>query len=239
MDAEFEERTKTRQLEIGAVSKALSFLSSDEAHALFSRSLAGAFIQKAAETHSKSRMQVSKVLKLAAQKFKSPRLSALAMKARLDAFAEVRASISDMIEKLKIEQKDEVKKKDYCVEEINTNERDTEQKTRDKSDLEAKIDDLTMTLNTVSKEIEVVKAEVAEMTIQMKHAGEDREKENKEFQVVIADQRATQKLLTATLGILKGFYEKAALVQTSQHGKIASSQAPPPGFKSYEKNKKS
>merc|ERR1719262_1323532 len=36
-DQEYEERTKTRQLEIGAVSKALEFLSSDEAHALFTK----------------------------------------------------------------------------------------------------------------------------------------------------------------------------------------------------------
>merc|ERR1719265_2766229 len=39
MDAEFAERTETRQLEIQAVSKALAFLSSDEAHDLFSRTL--------------------------------------------------------------------------------------------------------------------------------------------------------------------------------------------------------
>merc|ERR1719248_24022 len=37
MDQEFEERTKTRQLEIQAVPKALAFLSSDEAHDLFTR----------------------------------------------------------------------------------------------------------------------------------------------------------------------------------------------------------
>merc|ERR1719240_1346895 len=37
MDSEYEERTKTRQLEIQAVSKALAFLASDEAHDLFTR----------------------------------------------------------------------------------------------------------------------------------------------------------------------------------------------------------
>merc|ERR1719352_613006 len=59
---------------------------------------------------------------------------------------------------------------------------------------------------------------------------------NKEFQTTVADQRATQKLLTAALGILKGFYEKA-LVQKSKAGeKLTAGQAPPPGFKSYEKN---
>merc|ERR1719310_2642557 len=70
----------------------------------------------------------------------------------------------------------------------------------------------------------------------MKRAGEDREKQNKEFQVVVADQRATQKLLTAALGVLKGFYEKAALVQKSAVSKSTSAQ---PAFKSYEKNKSS
>merc|ERR1719182_1119810 len=39
----------------------------------------------------------------------------------------------------------------------------------------------------------------------------------------------------ASLNILKGFYEKAALVQKSS-GKAVAGQAPPPGFKSYEKN---
>merc|ERR1719191_1618621 len=42
-DAEYAERTKTRQLEITAVSKALAFLSSDEAQDLVSRTLS--FVQ--------------------------------------------------------------------------------------------------------------------------------------------------------------------------------------------------
>merc|ERR1719446_30729 len=96
-----------------------------------------------------------------------------------------------------------------------------------------------MTIGTLSKEIETLKAEVAELQVQIKRAGEDREKQNKEFQVTVADQRATQKLLAAALNILKGFYEKAALVQKKATEKQISGQAPPPGFKSYEKNKQS
>merc|ERR1719230_843778 len=57
-----------------------------------------------------------------------------------------------------------------------------------------------------------------------------------EFQMTVADQRATQKLLTAALNILKGFYDKAALVQKQSSAKQVTGQAPPPGFKSYEKN---
>merc|ERR1712025_1015126 len=84
MDQEYEERTKTRQLEIQAVSKALAFLSSDEAHDLFTRTFN--FVQVRASSKSHKRAQVSKVLSDAAQKFHDPRLSTLAVQARLDAF---------------------------------------------------------------------------------------------------------------------------------------------------------
>merc|ERR1719409_2278661 len=231
LDGQYEERTKTRQLEIQAVSKALAFLSSDEAHDLFTRTFN--FVQVASKSHK--RAQVSKVLSDAAQKFQDPRLSTLAVQARLDAFTKVKKSIQDMVDKLIKEKEDEIKHKDFCVEEINNNERDTEMKERDRDDLVAKIEDLAMTIDTLAKEIETLKAEVAELQVQMKRAGEDREKANKEFQVTVADQRATQKLLAAALNILKGFYEKAALVQKSEQ-KLVAGQAPPPGFKSYEKN---
>merc|ERR1719198_2208141 len=73
------------------------------------------------------------------------------------------------------------------------------------------------------------------MQVQMKRAGEDREKENKEFQATVADQRASQKLLTAALNVLKGFYDKkakAVLLQTQE----PAGPPPPPGFSEYKKN---
>merc|ERR1719197_1557865 len=237
MDSEYAERTNTRQLEIQAVSKALAFLSSDEAHDLFTRTFNPALVQMQSFAASKRRNAISKVLAQAAEKFADPQLSTLAVRARLDAFTKVKKSIQDMVDKLVKEKEDEIKHKDFCIEEINNNERDTEMKERDRDDLIAKIDDLTSTIDTLAKEIETLKAEVAEMQVQMKRAGEDREKANKDFQMTVADQRATQKLLTASLGILKGFYDKAALVQKSNGAeKRQVGQAPPPGFKSYEKN---
>merc|ERR1711992_393753 len=90
----------------------------------------------------------------------------------------------------------------------------TEKKEREKADLIAKIEDLEMTIKTLTKAIDKLKAEIAEMQVQMKRAGEDREKENKEFQSTVADQRATQKLLKAPLTVLQDFYgKKAALLQ--------------------------
>merc|ERR1719359_410405 len=186
--------------------------------------------------HSERRAQASKLLSAVAKKVQNPRLATLAVRVRLDAFTRVKKAIDDMVAQLTKEKEDEIKHKDFCVEEFNTNELQTEKKERAKQDLTAKIEDLESTIDELTKAIDTLKSEIAEMQVQMKRAGEDREKENKEFQTTVADQRATQKLLAAALNILKGFYDKASLVQKKADQKVAAGQAPPPGFKSYEKN---
>merc|ERR1719172_183541 len=140
----------------------------------------------------------------------------LALKVKLDSFTRVKKAIDDMVAQLLKEKQDEIKLRDFCIEGFNENERNTERKEREKKDLTELIDDLTMQIDQLAKAIETLKAEIQEMQVQLKRAGEDREKENKEFQQTVADQRATQKLLAQALSVLKGFYEKgAALVQVS------------------------
>jgi len=233
-DQEWEERQKTRQLEMGAVSKALAILSGDDAHDLFTRTFNPAFVQKEGSAQKQRRSQASILLSTAASKLRSPRLATLAVRVRLDAFTRVKKAIDDMIAQLLQEKEDEIKHKDFCVDEFNTNQLQTEKKEREKQDLIAKIEDLEMTIKQLTEAIETLKAEIAEMQVQLKRAGEDREKQNKEFQMTVADQRATQKLLAAALTVLKGFYDKkaaAALVQQEPVG-----PPPPPGFKEYKNN---
>ena len=204
-DSEWEQRSKTRALEMEACSKALAFLTSDDAHDLFTRTFN--FVQKSATMSSERRTEASVLLSKAAQKLESPRLAALAVKVRLDAFVRVKKAIDDMVTALLKEKADEIKHKDFCTDEFNKNQMQTEKKERKKSDLIAKIEDLDMQI--------------------------DREKENKEFQTVITDQRATQKLLKATLTILQDFYGKAALLQRQPAG------PPPAGFEEYKKSESS
>jgi septal ring factor EnvC (AmiA/AmiB activator) len=121
------------------------------------------------------------------------------------------------------------------VDEFNKNQLETEKKEREKQDLIAKIEDLEMNIESLTKAIETLKAEIAEMQVQLKRAGEDREKENKEFQTTVADQRASAKLLQAALAVLQEFYgkEKAAAMLQRQE---PAGPPPPPGFEAYKKS---
>jgi chromosome segregation ATPase len=234
MDAEWEARSKTRAEEMEAVAKALEILSGDEAHDLFTKTFN--FVQKDGRMNSKRREKASQLLASVARQTKNPRLVTLALQIRLDAFTKVKKAIDDMLTDLMKQQADEVKLKDYCIEALNVNQRNTEDKERTKKDLEATIDDLTMTIDELKSAIETLKAEIKEMQFQMKRAGETREKENLEFQSTVADQRATQKLLNQALEVLKGFYEKKA----PKKGQSAlTQQTPPAGFKAYKKNESS
>merc|ERR1719377_243840 len=73
IDQEYEERVKTRQLEIGAVSKALAFLTSEESQDLISRTL-GLAQQKAAflQVSAVSRAKLAEQLKTAARDAHDP-----------------------------------------------------------------------------------------------------------------------------------------------------------------------
>merc|ERR1719197_1638985 len=75
--------------------------------------------------------------------------------------------------------------------------------------------------------------EISDAQIEMKKASENREKENKDYQETIADQRATQAILKKAVERLGEFYnKKAALVQQVPG---APAPPPPPGFGAYKK----
>jgi septal ring factor EnvC (AmiA/AmiB activator) len=229
-DAQWEERSKTRAMEIEACHKALAVLSSDEAHAIFSSTFNPDFMQR--KMDSTRREKAAKVLSAMAEKTHNPHLAAIAMQVKLDAFARVKKAIDDMMAQLTAEKNDEIKHKDFCIDEFNTNQMQTEKKESEKTNLIAEMEDLDLAIKTYTSEITTLKNEIATMQKNLKTAGENRDKENAEFQQTVADQRASQKLLKAALEILKGFYEKKEMFL------IQSKQAPPPGFSDYKKSAK-
>merc|ERR1711997_714690 len=120
--------------------------------------------------------------------------------------------------------------------EFNSNQLQTEKKEREKKDVIAQIDDLEATIDNLAKAIGTLKSEIAEMQVQLKRAGEDREKQNKEFHMTVADQRETQKLLKAALNVLQDFYGKKAAAASLVQKQELVGPPPPPGFEAYKNN---
>merc|ERR1719161_2883532 len=148
----------------------------------------------------------AKMLSKAGKELHKPAFITLSMKMRLHGFEEVIENIDKMKVALKEEQAEEVKQKDYCVSEFNQNEKQTAEKMSLKEDLETKIADLGTAIETLTEDIKTLKEEVAETEKEMMKASQLRETQNHEFQVEIADQRATQAILKKALDRLKSFY---------------------------------
>merc|ERR1719156_454486 len=159
----------------------------------------------------------------------------MVLKFRLDSFTKAKKQIQAMTDQLTKETADEIKKKDICISEINTNEAEQEATVRDRDEAIEKIEAQTATIDKLAGEIADLKKQVSDSQTALKRAAEDREMENHDFQLTIADQRATQKVLTAALSALAGFYNKASLAQKGTHQQPLAGPPPPPAFKPYTK----
>merc|ERR1719453_87585 len=152
MDTHFEERIKTRNLELAAIGEALTMLTSDDARDLFTSTLG--FVQLRSLKRVKSaRERASDVLRKAGAKAKNTDLIALSTTVALDGFMKVKKAINEMIDDLKTQQADEVKHKDFCTAELQKNDMDTIAKTDEKKDLDSKIALLTENLASIVDEI--------------------------------------------------------------------------------------
>jgi len=231
MDKEWAVRTKVRQEEMTAVGEALEILTDDDARDLMAKTT---FVQTSMRRSGSAREMASRVLRNAAKKFGNSKLSMLALAMQDDVFAKVKESIDMMVGQLKKEQIDEVAKKDWCRDELHKNDMETTAQYETKEDLEAKVANLETLKGRLTEEIKAAKDEIAETQVEIQRASENRQKSNSEFQMTVADQRATQEILAKAMDKLKGFYSKKAALLQSQRNPLVG--APPPGeFQPYKK----
>jgi len=217
-DADYQARLKVRTEEITAVGETIGVLTNDEAQTAFSKSGSASFIQLSSRTHRYSaeqqqREKAVQLLKKAAIKSGDAQLVKLASSTKLLDFSEIKKAIDDMMAELKTTQKNEDDKYEFCTSEIKSNEKQTAAKHELKADLEQKIDDLSSSISTLKDEIAALRAQVAQTNVEMKAASENREAENKDFQVTVSDQKATQAILKKAMDRMKDFY---GLLQTNQ-----------------------
>merc|ERR1719171_1268996 len=240
IDSEWEQRQKMRAEEIAAVGDTIAILTDDDARDTMSA--AGTFVQLRAlsKTQTVAREKTAASLAQAGAALGSPRLSYLAVRVRNDAFAKVKESIQGMEVQLGEEQTEEVAKKDGCVSDFNTNDKQTVEKNTHKDDVEVEIGDLKAEIQAKTDEETAIKQDIADTQTELKKASENREEENKVFQTTVSDQRATQAILKKALDRMSEVYAKkagssAALIQ-EQAAELRRQMPPGGGFAPLKKN---
>lgn len=233
-DKEWEERQKTRQDEMTAVSKAIAVLSNSDAQDTFHRTFSPTFMQLGSTTDVEVRSKVVGLLFNVSKNVHDPKMSSLAMHVKLDNFTEVKEMIDKMVENLLQEKEDETKVKAYCESEIDENERRTTEKEGEKATALAEIAKLETEIDTLTGDIKTLGEEVDAMHLDLKRAGEDRAAENRDFQTTVADQRKTQSLLEKAKDALKSYYAQSFLQKAAKQAPVGP--PPPSGFEAYANN---
>merc|ERR1719443_2671696 len=243
-DKEWEQRSKTRSLEIAAVGEAIKILTDDDAHDLFGGTLSFLQLSSTRRTLSKedfAREQASHTLLREGSKSGRKALVQLSASVRLDAFKKVEEEINGMIADIEQESADEVALKAMCKDKFHKNDMEIMENEDTIKDLTTKINDFASAIDTLEKEIAALKAEILETTIEVQRSNELRVKQNKEFQSAVADQRATQVILKKALDRLGDFYAEQFVQLKAKHRVMkqepgAAAPPPPPGFSEYKSN---
>merc|ERR1719265_252386 len=203
---EYDQRTKTRNEELKAVSETIGIVTSDDAKDLFAKSMSFVQISLSSKSRSKSKDRAANEIRKMGVKHRDPRMMAISMSMRLDAFAKVKENIDKTVAALKAEQSEERKQKDDCVTSLQENEKNVAEKSEMSDDLAHTIADLGTTIGELSEAISALKGQIADTQTEMSKASQNREKENHEFQTTVTEQRATQAILKKALDKLKSFY---------------------------------
>merc|ERR1719382_497802 len=222
-DAEFERRMKSRLEEIAAVEDTIAILNSDKAFANFDKTTRGfvedkkfieqssAFVQTSARRAREAasavlRTRAVAVLRKAAGQTGSPELALIAASAEIDAFTKVKEMIDKLVAELKSQQLDEVKMRDWCIDEFATNKEETQAGDHKMSNLQQKKKDLEARIEELSEKIEQITEEMAESQKQMGRASDNREAEAADLATTIQDQRLTQLILDRALARMREVY---------------------------------
>lgn len=239
-DYEWERREKLRADEIEAVSQAIIILSTDEVkdgQQTTFRSFLQVKMRSPSSLLNGRREQALALLNKAVAK--APGLVLLLASAKSDPFDKVIKAIDELVAKLKVEMADEVKHKDFCVQEFQDNQVTTEKKQAKLDNLVSELENLGAKKTKLQETIATLKKEIEETQMQMQRATEDRKMENAEFQRVVADQIRTIDALKAAHAKLSEFYFKNSNLLQNGADPATTTVAPSPEFQDYKSNRNS
>jgi chromosome segregation ATPase len=161
-----------------------------------------------------------------------------------DPFKEVIKMIDDLIAELETEEGDDLKTKEQCEKERMENTQDAKKVAKEIDTNVETIDRLTAQIEAANKTIQEIKVEIQGLEVDLRDAGDNRAKENKEYMAAESEDMAAVELVGNAMGVLEKFYEEAGLKFTQlaavrrvkQEPFVAGGEAPTPppaGFDDY------
>jgi len=143
----------------------------------------------------------------------------------------VKKLIQDLVVRLQEEAANEATEKQWCDDELQSNENTRKQKTAKVEKLHAKSDLLKATISKLAEDITELQAAIAKIDKDVKEATTIRASEKAENTAAIKDAKSAQKAVAQALKVLQEFYAKAgdatSLVQTDAE---EPRPTPPPVF---------
>ena len=119
------------------------------------------------------------------------------------------------ISELKKKKGSEMKKKDFCKEQIADNKLQQAKQERKKEDVDILLETLQEKIKKAAVEKDEIVSEIDTLNTELAKAAQEREEQNKAFQTGVNDQRETQKLLKGAMKVLSDYYDKASLLELS------------------------
>merc|ERR1719160_1444174 len=126
-------------------------------------------------------------------------------------FTEVISMIDELIAELETEEGDDLKTKEQCEKERMENTQEAKKVAKEIDTNVETIDRLTAQIEAAEKTIKAIEAEIQDLEVEIRDAGDNRAKENKEYMAAEADDLAAVDLVESATGVLEKFYEEAGL----------------------------
>jgi len=220
-------RKKLRDQEIEGIDKALEILTSDDARALFAKSIkpgVESFLQMASVVDAQApNARAYNALKVQVKKSHSVRLAALAVRirtAKFGHFEDVIKAIDEMIKTLEEEGADDLAKKTQCLDEyqeIDKTVADLDWKIKNNEAKIAKLEKL-IELRTKEKEAAIQKKEETEQYI--KDITAERKEENDAYLAAKKDDEDAIELLEKARDVMAKYYKEAGIEMGPIQGSV-------------------
>jgi len=209
---EWDERVKTRALEMAALADTIKILNDDDALELFKKTLpsASASFVQVSVTAASMRASALSLLRQARQAsaVNSPKFDfiLLALQGKKHGFEKVIQMIDEMVGTLKKEQADDDKKKEYCAEELDKSDDKKKELEHALEDLDTAIAKTEEGLAAVTSEIAALENGIKELDTMVVEATAQRKQENEDYTELMAQDSAAKEVIHFAKNRLNKFY---------------------------------